>query len=97
VSGHIALIRYGSIFRGSKVRIAQRFGVIGIVFFNDPREKAREGRNFTFPQSWWMPGLGVESGTLFDLEGDPLTPFYPAIGIYFLYYTNNAPTSSVLF
>jgi len=81
VSGHIALIRYGSIFRGSKVRIAQRFGVVGIVFFNDPRESAREGRNFTFPQSWWMPGLGVESGTLFDLEGDPLTPFYPSIGI----------------
>ncbi len=102
MSGHIALIRYGSIFRGSKVRIAQRFGVIGIVFFNDPREKAREGRDFTFPQSWWMPGLGVESGTTFDLEGDPLTPFYPAIGIflppYFLCSSSGVhPSSSVVY
>jgi hypothetical protein len=27
-----------------------------------------------------MPGMAVQSGTVYLDNGDPLTPFYPAIG-----------------
>lgn len=81
VSDHILLVRYGSIFRGSKVQIAEKLGAKGVILFTDPRDKAVEGRNFTYPASWWMPGMGVESGTIYVGDGDPLTPFYPALGL----------------
>ena len=81
VSGRIVLTRYGQIFRGSKVKFAERFGAIGVILFSDPREKAKQGRNFTYPKSWWLPGMGVESGSIYLGDGgDPLTPFYPSIG-----------------
>jgi N-acetylated-alpha-linked acidic dipeptidase len=51
-----------------------------VILFSDPKDKAFEGRNFTFPDSWWLPGMGVESGSLYVVDGDPLTPAYPAIG-----------------
>ena len=79
VDGYIVLVRYGAIFRGSKVRtdnkaryklknylhtlhtlhcihlkvkIATKWGAIGVVLFSDPKDKAPDGRNFTFPDSW---------------------------------------------
>lgn len=79
VTGHVVLVRYGAIFRGSKVVIAAKWGAIGVILFTDPKDKAKEGRNFTFPDSWWLPGMGVESGSLYVVDGDPLTPAYPAI------------------
>jgi len=36
LEGKIALIRYGSIFRGLKVKNAQDHGMIGAVIFTDP-------------------------------------------------------------
>lgn len=51
-----------------------------MILFSDPKDKAQEGRNFTYPDSWWLPGMGVESGSLYVVDGDPLTPSYPAIG-----------------
>lgn len=60
--------------------IAAKWGAIGVILFTDPKDKAKEGRNFTFPDSWWLPGMGVESGSLYVVDGDPLTPAYPAIG-----------------
>jgi len=82
VSGHIVLVRYGAIFRGSKVQVAERYGASGVILFSDPQDKAQKGRNFTFPDSWWLPDMGVEMGTVYTGEGDPLTPGYPSIGIY---------------
>lgn len=85
VSGHLVLVRYGATFRGSKVQIAEQFGAKGVILYSDPRDKAAEGRNFTYPDSWWLPGKGVESGTVYRGDGDPLTPFYPSIGTDHLY------------
>jgi N-acetylated-alpha-linked acidic dipeptidase len=38
LEGKIALIRYGSIFRGLKVKNAQNHGMIGAVIFTDPAD-----------------------------------------------------------
>jgi N-acetylated-alpha-linked acidic dipeptidase len=62
------------------VVVAQNLGAIGVIMFSDPANRAAEGRNFTYPNSWWMPGMAVESGSLYIADGDPLTPLYPSIG-----------------
>jgi len=38
LEGKIALIRYGAIFRGLKVKNAQDHGMIGAVIFTDPAD-----------------------------------------------------------
>lgn len=56
-------------------------GASGVLLYSDPKEFAKKGRNETYPDSWWMPGMAVQSGTIMLGNGDPITPFYPAIGI----------------
>ena len=60
--------------------LAEKKGVKGVLLFSDPKEFAQQGRNEKYPDSWWMPGMAVQSGTVYLDSGDPLTPFYPAIG-----------------
>jgi N-acetylated-alpha-linked acidic dipeptidase len=36
MEGKIALVRYGGLFRGLKVKNAQDFGAIGAIIFTDP-------------------------------------------------------------
>lgn len=92
VSGHIALIRLGVIFRGSKVELAERYGAIGAILFSDRIEKTSQDRNFTYPDSWWMPGTGAEYGHVGRLRGgDLLTPYYPAIESAFRINEDNHP------
>lgn len=43
VQGKIALIRYGGIFRGNKVALAQQNGAIGAILYSDPAEVAPNG------------------------------------------------------
>lgn len=82
----------------TQVAIASKRGATGMILFSDPQDKAKEGRNFTYPDSWWLPGMGVESGSLYVVDGDPLTPSYPAIGkIYFPTFTSNLKRSEVYF
>lgn len=50
-----------------------------MLLYSDPKEFAKKGRNETYPDSWWMPGMAVQSGTIMLGNGDPITPFYPAI------------------
>lgn len=33
-----------------------------------------------YPKTVYMPGSGVQAGTVLLTDGDPLTPFYPAVG-----------------
>ena len=62
------------------MELAQRKGAIGVLLYSDPKDFAQQGRNQKYPDSWWMPGMAVQSGTVYLDNGDPLTPFYPAIG-----------------
>ena len=67
------------IYTSIQVRHAQMFGAIGVILYTDPADYASNGMQTTFPHSWWLPGTGVQRGTVV-LEGDPLTPGYPATG-----------------
>lgn len=64
------------------MELAEKYGAIGVILFSDRLGKTSQNRNFTYPDSWWMPGTGAEYGHVGRLRGgDLLTPFYPAIGI----------------
>ncbi|XP_066535317.1 N-acetylated-alpha-linked acidic dipeptidase 2 [Hoplias malabaricus] len=79
VTDKIALIRYGKIFRGNKVKNAMLAGCKGIVLYSDPEDYCAEGVE-PFPQGWNLPGGGAQRGNILNLNGagDPLTPGYPA-------------------
>jgi len=54
-----------------------------MILYTDPNDYAVEGVSDAYPDSWWMPGTGVQRGTIkesSDGVGDPLTPYYPSVG-----------------
>lgn len=63
-----------------QVDLAEKKGAKGVLLYSDPVDFAQDGRNQVYPDSWWMPGMAVQSGTIMLGNGDPLTLFYPAIG-----------------
>ncbi|XP_072013141.1 putative N-acetylated-alpha-linked acidic dipeptidase [Amphiura filiformis] len=80
INGSIVIVKYGYLFRGTKVKLAQKAGAIGVILYSDPAEYALEGESYVYPSSWWLPGTGVQRGNVFDSDakGDPVTPGYPA-------------------
>jgi len=64
-----------------QVALAEWKGAIGVIFFSDPQIVAQKGRNETYPNSIWMPDMGVQYGTVMLSNGDPLTLYYPSIGM----------------
>nr|CAB3246729.1 putative N-acetylated-alpha-linked acidic dipeptidase [Phallusia mammillata] len=89
VTSGICMARYGKIFRGDKARLAELNKCAGLVIFNDPLDFAgqkkhtwnsQKGGKDVYPNSWWLPPSGVQRGSL-HLNGDPLTPDYPALNI----------------
>ncbi|CAH2328422.1 Hypothetical predicted protein [Pelobates cultripes] len=79
LNGTVAIARYGKIFRGDKVKNGQTFGCAGMILYSDPADYVAGDLDRVFPHDWWLPGTGAQRGTVFNTDGDPLTPFYPAI------------------
>uniref|UniRef100_A0A3B4T533 Glutamate carboxypeptidase 2 n=1 Tax=Seriola dumerili TaxID=41447 RepID=A0A3B4T533_SERDU len=78
-TGKIAIVRYGKIFRGNKVKNAMLAGAKGIIMFSDPADYWASGVQ-PYPDGWNLPGGGAQRGNVLNLNGagDPLTPGYPA-------------------
>ncbi|CAK9301358.1 unnamed protein product [Gordionus sp. m RMFG-2023] len=81
LSGKIGIARYGSIFRGTKVKNSEIFKLAGLILYSDPTNCAAEGTDTkeVYPNSWWMPESGVQRGSLSLINGDPMTMGYPSI------------------
>jgi PA domain len=65
------------------VEQAEKAGCIGMILYSDPADYAVDGITSVYPDSWWLPGTGVQRGTIKKSDGglgDPLTPMYPATG-----------------
>lgn len=86
-TGSIALVRYGAVFRGLKVRAAEKFGCIGVLIYSDPADDgpfnkpSDEGHNKPYPEGPWRSPSSVQRGSVLYLSvlpGDPLTPGYAA-------------------
>lgn len=81
ITGSICIARYGKIFRGNKASFAEKFGCAGLILYSDPADYATPAAGTdgkVYPDSWWLPGTGVQRGSLKLGLGDPLTPLYPA-------------------
>ncbi|XP_046364744.2 N-acetylated-alpha-linked acidic dipeptidase 2-like [Haliotis rufescens] len=89
VTGKIVIVRYGKIFRGSKVQIAADHGATGVIIFSDPADYTWKGDPRVYPETWWLPGSGSQRGTIYTGDGDPLTPGYPAIKTAYRYPENS--------
>jgi len=73
--------RYGKIFRGNKVHNCQDRGGIGMIMFSDPAEVAPFGTDPSqlYPNTMFLPGSGVQRGSTFIGDGDPLSPDWPSV------------------
>lgn len=77
VTGKIIFIRFGRVFRGNKVKEAEKHGASAVILYPDPADYALQPQR-PFPESMSLPASAVASGTLSLVNGDPLTPIYPA-------------------
>jgi len=86
-AAHKLLEDVGIFFYFLQVAFAQQFGAAGIILYSDPADYAvgvNSTYEATFPNSWWLPPSGVQRGSTFIGNGDPLTPGYPAKSEYHL-------------
>lgn len=75
VKDKIVLARYGRSFRGIKAREAEKRGAKAILIYTDP---ANDGYvvGDGYPEGPMRPIHGVQRGSIYNGEGDPLTPGY---------------------
>ncbi|HEY2954016.1 MAG TPA: M28 family metallopeptidase [Candidatus Eisenbacteria bacterium] len=76
VRGAIVLVRYGKIFRGLKVRNAERAGAAGVVIFSDPADDGF-AKGDPYPRGQGRPEDAIQRGSVQFLSegpGDPTTP-----------------------
>jgi N-acetylated-alpha-linked acidic dipeptidase len=81
VKGKIVLVRYGTLFRGLKVRNAQKRGAVGILIFSDPADDGF-AKGDVYPNGRFRPGSAIQRGSVQFLSmgpGDPSTPFGPSV------------------
>jgi len=62
--------------------LAASHGIVGLILYSDPADYSIDPDVPTFPDSWWLPGTGVQRGSVNLYNGDPLTPGYPSIGLF---------------
>lgn len=84
LEGSIALVRYGGIFRGLKIKFAQEAGAIGCLIYSDPGDdgEVTEKNGYKpYPEGPARQASSVQRGSVQFLSlypGDPSTPGYPA-------------------
>ena len=81
VKGKIVLARYGEVFRGLKVRNAQKHGAKGILIYSDPQDDGY-GKGDTFPDGPYRSPSSLQRGSVQFLSlgpGDPSTPNGPSL------------------
>ncbi len=76
VRGKLVLARYGKIFRGLKVRNAERAGAAGVVIYSDPADDGF-AKGDPYPRGQGRPEDAIQRGSVQFLSegpGDPTTP-----------------------
>jgi N-acetylated-alpha-linked acidic dipeptidase len=78
--GRVILARYGKVFRGLKVREAEKRGAVGVLIYSDPADDGYM-RGDVYPDGPMRPPSAIQRGSVQYLSvqpGDPSTPGYPA-------------------
>jgi N-acetylated-alpha-linked acidic dipeptidase len=83
VKGSIALVRYGSLLRGLKIRAAEQYGCVGVLIYSDPLDDGPLDKDSvlnppeSYPDGPWRAPSSAQRGSvqfLSLLAGDVLTP-----------------------
>jgi len=69
----VVVVRYGQIFRGTKVLLAQERGAVGVLIYSDPAEDGFV-RGPVYPDGPWRPKSGVQRGSVQFLSICPGEP-----------------------
>jgi N-acetylated-alpha-linked acidic dipeptidase len=80
VRGRIVLVRYGRVFRGLKVRNAERAGAAGVLIYSDPEDDGYVEAD-PYPRGQGRPADAIQRGSVQFLSegpGDPGTPGWPS-------------------
>ncbi|HYM79867.1 MAG TPA: M28 family metallopeptidase [Candidatus Limnocylindria bacterium] len=80
VRNKIVLVRYGKIFRGLKVRNAEKVHAAGVIIYSDPLDDGY-GKGDPYPRGPARPDDGIQRGSVQYLSegpGDPTTPGWPS-------------------
>ncbi|MBI1799300.1 MAG: M28 family metallopeptidase [Candidatus Eisenbacteria bacterium] len=78
--GKILLVRYGKIFRGLKVRNAERAGAAAVIIYSDPADDGYAKAD-PYPRGPARPEDSIQRGSVQYLSegpGDPTTPGWPS-------------------
>ncbi len=81
VEGRVVLARYGSVFRGLKVKEAQERGALGVLIYSDPADDGY-ARGDVYPEGPMRPPQAIQRGSVQFLSlgpGDPTTPGYASL------------------
>lgn len=84
LAGKIAIVKYGAIFRGLKVKRAQDLGMVGVIIYSDPGDDegtTEENGDALYPDGPARNPSSVQRGSTQFLSvapGDPTTPGYPS-------------------
>ena len=78
IRGGIALVRYGMLYRGLKVANAEKYGFAGALLYTDEEEDGYP-RGKVLPEGPWRPASGIQRGSVYNADGDPLTPGWAAV------------------
>ncbi|KZT71471.1 Zn-dependent exopeptidase [Daedalea quercina L-15889] len=84
LTGKIVLARYGAIFRGLKIQLAQEYGAAGVLIYSDTRDDGSVTTNNgfdTYPAGPARNPSSVQRGSVQFISaypGDPTTPGKPA-------------------
>jgi len=79
IQGKIALIRYGNVFRGDKVRNAEQAGAVAVILYSDPEDDGYQ-RGAVYPDGPFRPPTGIQRGSIkVGAPGDPGSPGRPAL------------------
>ena len=63
LTNKIGIARYGgSLFRGTKMRIAEEYGLSGLIIYSDPKDDGFV-RGDVFPDGPWRPKTGIQRGS----------------------------------
>ena len=80
VEGRVALVRYGAVFRGLKVKEAEDRGAVGVLIYSDPADDGY-AKGDVYPDGPMRPPSAIQRGSVQFLSlgpGDPSTPGYAA-------------------
>jgi N-acetylated-alpha-linked acidic dipeptidase len=78
IKGRIALVRYGKVFRGLKVKEAQTRGAAAVIIYSDPADDGYV-KGDIYPDGPMRPPSAIQRGSVQFLSlgpGDPQTPGY---------------------